>query len=198
MKNMFQRLIMGLVVAGTVAVRAESVNVVEVYDLQRKVTREIMATAEMRELKKTIEAEARVYPKALELTKKEWDAAEKPAPAAPGAKAEKGVAPTPFPASMLSPRKFVDKGSFTDKDKAQKKLDQLEKVDADLFEKEAKEKKAKQQLEASNPASKKKSAGMDDHGAAAGRAATALQAKIDELVKSQPSGSTNAAAAAAN
>ena len=103
MKQVFIGMVLAAVLASVSVARAELVYVVEITDLQKAVSHDIKTAAELKELKKSIEDEARVFPKALEQVKKEWEAAEKPAPAAPGekpapgAKPDKPVPPTPFP-----------------------------------------------------------------------------------------------------
>ena len=198
MKQVFIGMVLAAVLASVSVARAELVYVVEITDLQKAVSHDIKTAAELKELKKSIEDEARVFPKALEQVKKEWEAAEKPAPAAPGekpapgAKPDKPVPPTPFPSGMLAPRKCQEKGSFTDRDKAQKKMDQLETAAADVIAKEAKKNQGKQPTEAE----KSRQAHAAERAAAAAKAVTALQTKIDELLKN-PAGAGGAAAAPA-
>lgn len=175
MKRILSRwvLVAGLSLAG--AARAEMFYLVEVSDIQRKSTYQTMSQQEFRALKKTVDAESRVFQKALEQTRKDWDAAEKgPAPV-PGAKAVPSVAPVapiPFPGGSFSPRKAVEKGSFTDAKKAEQRQRQLEDAQREIESKDLKRntntKNAKTRLE---------------HQAATERAALMVQTKIDELVK---------------
>jgi len=197
MKQMLVRMALVAGLAGVGAARAEQVYVVEITDLQKKISREIKTSAELKELKKTIDDEARVFPKALELTKKEWETVDKGAPVEkpkPGEKIEKPLPPTPFPSSMLSPRKCQEKGGFTDRDKAQKRLDQLETAEADALAKDAKKKQGGGQM---TDVEKNRQARAADRAAAAARAATALQAKIDDLLKNPPGAGGAATPAAA-
>ena len=180
--------------------RAEMVYVVETTDLQKKSTLEIKTGAELKELKKTIDAEARVFPKAFELVKKEWEAGDKGAPPAekpkPGEKIERPPPPAPFPGNMLAPRKCQEKGSFTDRDKAAKRQQQLEDSAMEAITKEAKKKQGQQLTDKE----KAKLARDNERQLAADRAATTLQAKIDDLIKNPPGAggaATNAAPAAA-
>lgn len=194
MKQMFIRMALVTVLAGVgVAKAGEDISVVEIVDLQKKSTFEIKTAQEFKDLKKTIDAEARVFPKALELAKKEWDAANKPAPAVPAAaatpaapgtpaakppaaKPPKPAPPTPFP-SGLQPRKYSEKGSFSNHDLAQKKKDQLDKTEADILKKET---------DKSLKLSAKEKVKADDHAAAVARAVTLVEAKIGDLIKNLP------------
>lgn len=200
MKQALMRMVLVAGLAGVGVAKAEMVTVVEITDLQKKVTREIKTSAELAELKKTIDAEARVFPKAQELAKKEWETADKGAPPAEKPKPGEKVAPPtptqPFPSGMLSPRKYAEKGSFSDRDKAQKKLEQLDKADEAVLEKAAAKNKGKQL----SAAEKTRQAHENERAQAADRAALAVQAKIDDLIKNPPgsaAATSNAAPAAA-
>jgi len=195
MKRMLSRgaLVAGLAFAG--AVRAELTYLVEVTDLQRKSTYQLMNAQDFRTLRKTIDSEARVYQKALELVRKDWDAAEKgmTAAPAPGVKVER-PATVSFPGGSLSARKIMEKGSFTEQKKAEQRQRQLEDAQADIDKKEATRNKGQKVDKAKS-----------DRLAAESRAAMMLQAKIDELVKAastpaadvKPDATAGAAATAA-
>ena len=198
MKQMLTRMMVVAVLAYVGVAKAESVTLVEITDLQKKTTYEIKTSQEFKELKKTLDAEAHVFPKALELTKKEWETSDKGAPPAekpkPGEKVEKPAAQQPFPASMLSFRKCAEKGNFADREKAQKRLDQMESSAADVILEKAKKNMGK----VPTPADKLKAAREAERDKAADKAAVALQAKIDELVKAAASvAATNAVPAVA-
>jgi hypothetical protein len=175
-------------------VRAEMVNVVEISDLQKKITYEVKTAQEFRELKKQYDAEQRVFQKALDLTKKEWEQGDKGAPPAekpkPGEKIERPPPPPPFPSGMLAARRCTDKGFFSDRDKAQKRVEQLDTAAMDAITKAAERNKGK-----TSDKDKKKQALENERALAADRAATALDAKIQELLKS-PAGAAPAAPAA--
>ncbi len=188
MKQMLWRMVLVAALTGVGMARAELVYLVEVADLQKKVTREILTSTEMKELKKTIDAETRVFAKAVELAKKEWDAAEKGEKPAPGEKVEKQPPATPFPSGTLSARRFQEKGSFTDRDKAQKRLDQIETAEADLLAKQAKRNAG--QAKAKNMREFERAAAID-------RAAMAVQEKMDELIKNPAGAAAKSAEAAA-
>ena len=225
MKQKLGQIVLAVMLAGVGIASAEMCYVVETTDLQKNPAREIKTSAEAKELKKTIDTSARLFPKALELAHKEWDAAEKRPPAAPGAKPDKAApgvkadkavvapsGPIPFPAALLAAPRYLEKGVFTDRDKAQKKVDQLDKLDAELKE----DAKTKEEAKAkAADAAKNKSKGVkktdkplpstEKSQAAAIKAAAMVQAKIDELIKNVPSaagageggGATPAAAPAA-
>ncbi len=196
MKQAFKWMMLAAVLAGVGAARAEMVYLVEITDLQKKVTREIKTSAELKELKKTMDAEARVFPKALDLTKKEWEAVDKGAPVEkpkPGEKIERPLPATPFPSGMLAPRKLQTKGDFSDRDKAQKRLEQLENAEMDLLSKDAKRNQGRQLTDKD----KIKLAREADRAAAADRAAVSLQTRIDELIKNPAGAAAPAAAGAA-
>jgi hypothetical protein len=188
MKQMLWRMVLVAALTGVGLARAEIVYLVEVSDLQKKVTREIMTGAELKDLKKTIDAETRVFAKAVELAKKEWEAAEKGEKPAPGEKVEKLPPATPFPNGTLSARRCQEKGSFTDHEKAQKRLDQIDTAEADLLAKQAKR-------IAGQP--KAKNARELERAAVIGRAAMAVQDKIDELIKNPAAAAAKPAEAAA-
>jgi len=145
----------GLIGAGVA--RAETFTVVEITDVQKKVTQEVKSAQELADLKKAIEAEAKVFQNAVEAVRKEWAAAASAAAAIKPKPGEKPAPPSPpFPGN-LSPRKCMEKGNFPEKEKAQKSLEQLSKTAATA--------KPQQLSEAFT------------------KAASAVQAKIDELVK---------------
>lgn len=191
MKRMLSRwvLVAGLSLVG--AARAELVYLVEVSDIQRKNTYQTMSQQEFRTLKKTVDAESRVFQKALEQARKDWDSAEKgPAPV-PGVKAVPAVAPAapiPFPGGSLSTRKVIEKASFTDAKKAEQRQRQLEDAQRDIESKEIERLKNSKNVKADKA--------RREHQAAADRAALIVQTKIDELVKAAgtpaPSGKPDA------
>ena len=166
------------VLAGTVS--AEMVYVVETTDFQKKASFAIMNAADKRALQKQIDAEARVFPKAMEQIRKEWDvkdpSAPPPPPPKPGEKREKPLATPPFPSGMLAPRKLEVKGEFTDQKKADKKREQCE---TRAFDNESKEQKRKQAA---------KDTKERDRELAAERAAGMLESKIAELIKNPAAG----------
>ncbi|MEI6211557.1 MAG: hypothetical protein WCR06_08010 [bacterium] len=187
MNRTLMRMVLLVAMTGAGVAKAEMAYIVEVTDFLKQNSRQAMTTAELKELKKTISAESRVFAKAMELSKKEWDAAEKGEPAEkpkPGEKVEKPVmlAPTPFPASMISPRKYREMGSFTDSEKAQKKLAQIEEAEANQVAKEAKK----------NP-NKAKAPHDTERMLAAQRAVLTVQEKIDALIKNPAAANAPAA-----
>ena len=156
------------------AMAAETFVVVEIstnLDARVPACCKIVSASEAQEIQKGISAETQVYSKALELTRKAWDEAN----AIPKS-TELTTKPIPprFPIEMLAPRKCVLHGAFSEKEKAQKHLAKVQK-DAD----------AAIQIKI---AAKNKSAGSQKNAVAAmqanvAHAATELQGKIAELVK---------------
>ena len=173
MKFTVVKIALVLVLAGVGMTKAsEQFTVVEITDVQRKPTRDIKTAADLATLKKSLDAEAVVFPKALELARKEWEAT---AASAGGSGAPH---PTPFPGGLV-PRKLVEKGNFPDQAKAKKYIEQLDASDATAQANEAKKKAAAKPTDAD----KARQAHENDHAAALARAAAAVQAKIIELLK---------------
>jgi len=167
------RIVLATVLAGAGLARAaDQFTVVEVSDVQRKIIREIKTPAELATLKKAIDAEANVFPKALEQARKDWEDAEK------GSAAAKPHALTPFPGGLVA-RKCTEKGTFADKAKAQKYIDQLNASDAANLAAEAKKKTAVKLTDAE----KAKQTHETEHLAAVAKAASAVQSRIAELLK---------------
>ncbi|MGI6496778.1 MAG: hypothetical protein ACOX5G_11985 [Kiritimatiellia bacterium] len=120
----------GLCLAATLA-RAEMIYLMKITDFAKQPSYELMTGPERSALLKEIQKEERCFPKVLAELKKEWMEDE----------LSKGEI---FPAAKLAPRKAEVKGTFTDRQSAQKKLDTLEEraID-DAFEKGGKKKKRK-------------------------------------------------------
>jgi hypothetical protein len=169
MRQSLRGMVLAAALAGAGLARGEMSFIVEVYDLQKTVTRQVMTSAEVKELKKTLAAEARVFAKAVELAKKDWDAAAKPAPG------EKAVPYTPFPMGALQARRCQEKGSYTKPEDAQKRVEQMDTAEAD-----AEAKKAKRNT---GSAGKGKDTRDLERSAVISRAAIAVQEKIDELIQ---------------
>ena len=186
--------------AGAGAAKPEFVYIVETTDLQKKVTREIKSVPELAEIKKTIDAEAHVFPKALALAKKDWAAANnKGAQSGNKTNAPAAAQSQAFPAGM-SPRK-LEISSFSDREKAQKQKDKSDKLDKDIQDKADKLKQAQlaKQAKGQNAAtSQDQKAALEKAKAdTLALAATMVQARIDELLKNELGGSPVAAAPAA-
>lgn len=201
MKHAMMQTVFALTLAYAGAVKAEMVNVVEITDLQKKATYEVMSSSELKTLQKTIEAEKNVFPKALELVRKDWETAdktpvEKPAAGAKPAEKEKPAALLPFPTGMLAPRKAVVKGEFSDAQKAAKQRDKLDNAQIEAPVKEPK-KGGTGKGGTLTEKDKQKMAREHDRELAADRAATMLQSKIDELIKNAAAAASGAAAAPA-
>lgn len=171
---------------------AEMVCVVEITDFTKKPSFEIMSSAEAKALQKTIEAEKRVFPKALEEVRKEWNASEKPATGALAVKGEKPPPPIPFPTGAVGPREIRVRAEALDRQKADKRISQLEDNLGNGAHSARKvmtaADKQKQAREALREA---------ERSAMAERAAGMLQAKVDELMKMNAAGGAAAAAAPA-
>ena len=151
-------------------------------DTQRGSTVKLVGLAEAKALEKQIADEAKVFSKALALAKAEWETSNA-APAAGDGKTKTSSAP--FPGEMLAPRKCEDRGTFADRTEAQKIMTKVQKeTDAILAMQNANRNNIPRGLRG-DAATKIK----DEHIAASNnavRAATAVQAKIDDLVKKTP------------
>jgi hypothetical protein len=164
------------------AARAEVVYLVEISDHQKKPSYEIMSSTDLRALKKTVEEEARVFPKALELVKKEWNESDKAA-AKDLKPAERGVL-MPFPNGRLAPRKVEEKGNFADPKMAEKKKETLQnRAFESSFGKDPK--KTGRQL---TDQEKQRIAKEREKDLAADRAAGLLEQKIQDLLKNPAGG----------
>ena len=107
--------------------------VVKIADLERRIIYKILKVAEYNDLKKTIEKESVIYPKALEMARQAWPTEGATAAAATKSAKNNGTpssAPVlpPFPASMLSPRALEDCGTFVDNKEAEIKLKEMEAI----------------------------------------------------------------------
>ncbi len=162
--QMFAVMMFGLVLLGATKIQAEMVSVVKDSDVLKRATYQVTTSAELRELQKKVQDEARVYSQAMAALKKEWDADEM----------NKGE---PFPGSRLSPRKVEIKGTFTDRKMAQKKVESLEEREMDAADPEKDGKKVNP-----SPQEKEKLAREATRMAAAERLAGKLQDKIAELL----------------
>lgn len=207
MKNPLSKMAVFAALTCAVTARAEMVHVVEVTDTARQPTYQIVSDAEMKALKQTLDSEARVFPKALEVVKKEWDAAEKTTPPPLAAKPAAGAAaaapvvksgPRPFPAGSLAMRKMDDKG-FMGRAQAEKKVQALEdSLVAALDKSTTKGNSTTKKTEAQKKAEALRKTRDAERDAAAKEAAIKLQAKIDDLVKEAANPTPAPAAAADN
>ncbi|MCK5849992.1 MAG: hypothetical protein KAH23_03680 [Kiritimatiellae bacterium] len=103
-------LIMGTLSSYTYAESKQQLLVVKSSDIAKAQKYSIISPAELKTLLKEIKAETKVHNKALMLAVKEWGENE-------------DLAKRPFPRSALAIRKVVVTAKYTDKEKAQKKLD---------------------------------------------------------------------------
>jgi len=208
MKNPLSKMAVFAALTCAVTARAEMVHVVEVTDTARQPTYQIVSDAEMKALKQTLDSEARVFPKALEVVKKEWDAAEKTTPPPLAAKPAAGAAaaapvvksgPRPFPAGSLAMRKMDDKG-FMDRAQAEKKVQALEDSQVAALDKSATKAKSTtvKKTDSQKKAEAQRKARDAERDAAAKEAAIKLQSKIDDLVREAANPTPATAAAADN
>jgi len=170
---------------------AERYVVVEITDLdiQRGTVCKIMSVSEAKSLQRKIAEEVYVFPKAEELAKKEWEAAND-VPTNKSAAAVSPMAktiPKPFPVDMLQPRKCTERGTFGDKAEAQKILGKVQKeADAEVINRNSYKNTpirglrgdALTRINAENKATSNNAV----------RAAASLQLKIDALLQNVPGG----------
>lgn len=110
--------------------RAETLNVVQITDMQGQVAYEVMTREEFAKLQKEIKEETAVFAPAAAEAKKEWDAN----------KDNK----FPFPGNRIKPRSAKKMGAdFTDREKADKKRSQIEERAGDKQLEELKKEEAK-------------------------------------------------------
>ncbi len=175
-----------MVVGMAVAARAESFSVVQVTDMNRDVTFQVVTSAELKDLKKQMDAEDKFFQKAKDLVAKDWAAriaAERKAN-------DKNAPKTPaFPGSQLRERVMsVMPRSYMKKDDADKAVQALE-------ERAARSSELKQELEKKNAKGGKTT--NHEKELAVSEAASLLKAKIEELTKAAPAPAAPAAAPAA-
>ncbi len=164
-----------MVVGMAVAARAESFSVVQVTDMNRDVTFQVVTSAELKDLKKQMDAEDKFFQKAKDLVAKDWAAriaAERKAN-------DKNAPKTPaFPGSQLRERVMsVMPRSYMKKDDADKAVQALE-------ERAARSSELKQELEKKNAKGGKTT--NHEKELAVSEAASLLKAKIEELTKAAP------------
>ncbi len=174
--------------------QAEMVYVATLSDVRKEETFQVMNKDELKALKQTVDAEAKVFTKALEATKTEWEKAEKAVPVAPAAAkapAAKGAAAAPavrtgpraFPSGMLAPRKVTEGGPF-ERAQADKKVQSMQDAQVNALSKSTKTDTSKvKKTDAEKKREEQRKARELEQTAAAQDAALKLQAKIDELVK---------------
>jgi len=193
MKKQLVRLTVLAALLVTGMARAEMVYVATLSDVRKEETFQVMNKDELKALKQTVDAEAKVFVKALEATKKEWEAAEKAVPvaaAAPKAPAKGAAAapavrtgPRPFPSGMLAPRKVTEAGPF-ERAQADKKVQSMQDAQVNALSKSTKTDTSKaKKTDAEKKREELRKARELEQTAAAQDAALKLQAKIDELVK---------------
>ena len=182
-----------VVLGMAVMARAESYNIVQLTDMDREVTVQAVSATELKDLKKQIETETKLFQKAKEMAAKEWAtriAAER--------KLNDKNAPRtlPFPSAQLRERKMsVMPRSFMNKEEADKAVQVIE-------ERAARQADFKQQQEIKSGNQGGKS-GNRDKELNLREAATFLKSKIEELTASTaggaaaPAGAADAAGAAA-
>ena len=159
-----------MVVGMAVAARAESYSIVQLTDMNRDVTFQVVSSTELRDLKKQMDAEEKFFQKAKELVAKDWAAR-----IAAERKANEKNAPKtpPFPGSQLRERVMsVMPRTYMKRDEADKAVQALE-------ERAARTAFAKQELE--NKASKGLKVVNHEKELALSEAVSLLKAKIEEL-----------------
>lgn len=100
---------------------------IETVEINKRLTYEVLETAEFKTRCETLKKDAALFPKALALAEKEW-------------KTDNTVKGNPFPKAMLAPVKTTAKGTFDSREKADQKL---EAINDDI----AKQEKAREERE---------------------------------------------------
>ena len=171
------------VVGIAVVARAESYSIVQLTDMDREVTVQAVTSTELKDLKKQMETETKLFQKAKEIAAKEWAAR-----IAAERKANDKNAPKtlPFPSSQLRMREMhVTPRTYMNKEEADKAVTALEEHASHQAEiKQEQEKKAGKQ--GGTGANHDKELNLRE-------AATFLKTKIEELTKS--AGAADAAGA---
>lgn len=171
--------------AGAVAVgmavmaRAESYSIVQLTDMDREVTFQVVDATELKDLKKQMDTETKLFQKAKDAVAKEWAArivAERKA------NDKSAIKTLPFPGSQLRERKMtVMPRSFMKKDEADKAVQALEER---AFSKQEKDMKSGKQTNRDKELNLREAAAL-------------LRSKIEELAQSAGGGAAAAGAAGA-
>jgi len=112
------------------ALGKEKILLVKMSDRVKETSYKLMSPVEFKALQNEIKNESRFHAKAMTLAKKAW-------------KADKEVGRKPFPKASISVRKAVSAGTYSDMEKASKKLDHYEDRAYDKAEEEAEKEKKK-------------------------------------------------------
>jgi|GEM_PF-3132623 len=155
------------------AALGEKFFVVKIADFDRSVSYQVLTSDELKSLENQIAAELKVYPKALGMAKKAWEA-------------DADLRKRPFPSSAVSPRQVQRIGMpYTDRAKAEAKLEALLKHASEREEEErAKEAQLRKGLDKETV--KKQKADMEARQELDNKAAQLLRPKVQELTGIAP------------
>ena len=174
------------VVVGIVGLaRAESFSIVQLTDMDREVTFQVVTSTELKDLKKQMENETKLFQKAKDIAAKEWAAR---IAAERKANDKNAIKTLPFPGSQLRMRemRLATPRTYMNKDDADKAVVGLEERASRAAENKQEQEKKAGKLDAKG-ASHDKELNLRE-------AASFLKAKIDELAQ----GAGGAAAGAAD
>jgi hypothetical protein len=93
--------------------KGEVLTLVEIQDSAKEISYKLLNPAEVKQLQNELKIEAKFKPKILATAEKEW-------------KSDADRAKKPFPKSAIADRKVTSKGTFTDREKGEKKVTDLE------------------------------------------------------------------------
>ena len=159
---------MALALMAAGGLRAQSVYVVTVTDILKNNSYEVMDREGVKAIKDRIKDETRVFPAAVAVAKKEWEANDL-------------TKNTPFPTTGLSPRKIREEGPFNT-EMAQKKVEKKSENDMERAFKKASDGKGSSK---NKPSEKEleKQARKDEKDAQKVAAAELIQKQLDNLLK---------------
>ena len=179
-----------LIVAASVALLAcmeaaaagEPAFVVKLADMKRQAEYKIMSQAELKELEKDLQAEAKVFPQAVVAASKEW-------------RSDEQWKSLPFPGGRLSPRKVVGQPDrCANEEEANKKLTAYQDAEARKLKKEREKQQemAKKDPKAAAAAAAKEK-DQQEKDIQLDKAMEMVKAKMDELTgkPALPEGDTN-------
>lgn len=143
-----------------IANAAEKACLVRLMGMDRKAEWQAMNQADFDALQKNLKLEEKFFPKAVEAAGKEWRADE----------LNKKI---PFPGSRLAPRKIMTSTEFESMEKAEAQLSRIQDQEAEKLERQLEREKKSRQTKSKSKDSKEGELQM---------AASAVQAKLNEMV----------------
>jgi len=161
----------------------ESFHLVEIGDIDGKMTCKVLTGAELKTLQKDIQNESRLYSKALSAAAKEW------------AESETGSNHKPFPRGAIGRRTAVAKGTFPDKAKAEEKLSDYQDRSAEKIRRDtAREKERDQKSDRSKELRSKDKVKADRRTADEERARTLYRKHLEALSQAESAAAEEAPA----